>query len=369
MGQGARMDIRLNEHFDGGTLQRGRDYARRGFVVSVEALADGALAARVSNGRGTTYQQRIGLGRGLVDGICSCPVGHNCKHVVAALTIWMEQQGDRPRLATPVQGWLGRIREAAAPAQLPEARTQAYPDNVKDRLLYVLAAPGPKLKIDIYKGRINAGGTALNKSIRRYDALHALRSAAPAKFIRPVDLELLGALAQARLWETHYSYGLPELFRPKGEDVTALIRRLCDTGRFLHDNAPDAYLTWSDTRPEPRLAWRMAADGAQRLRFEDEAGQPMDLRGMDGATLWIDTAEGRVGTLEQAVQTDVLRLVETAPEVAPYDAAALAAALPDRLADMDLPRPRKIGQTRRVAKQRFARLTLGAEGAYDGPRY
>jgi uncharacterized Zn finger protein len=44
------MDIRLNEHFDGATLQRGRDYARRGLVVSVEPLANGALRAQVSNG-------------------------------------------------------------------------------------------------------------------------------------------------------------------------------------------------------------------------------------------------------------------------------------------------------------------------------
>jgi len=48
------MDIRLSDHFDGAALQRGRDYARRGLVVSVDALGDDALAAQVSNGRGTT---------------------------------------------------------------------------------------------------------------------------------------------------------------------------------------------------------------------------------------------------------------------------------------------------------------------------
>ena len=326
------MDIRLNDHFDRATLQRGRDYALRGLVISVEPLADGALRGRVSNGRGETYQQRIGLGRGLVDGICSCPVGHNCKHVVAALTIWTEQQSKRPTLAAPVQGWLSRIKETAAPAQLPETRTENYPDNVRDRLLYVLVAPGPKVKVDIYKGRINAAGSALNKSIRRYDALHALRSAVPAKFIRPVDLELLGALAQARLWETYYSYSLPELFWAKGEDVVDLIRRLCDTGRFLHDNAADAHLSWSDRRSKPRLGWRMAGNGNQRLEFEDEAGQPLELREMDGAALWIDTAEGKIGALALALEADVLRLVEASPEVAPHEAEALAAALPATLA-------------------------------------
>ena len=363
------MDLRLTDHFDPATLQRGRDYARRGLVGSVRALGDGALEGRVSNGRGTLYQQRITLNRGRLDGICSCPVGHNCKHVAAVLTQWSERQDRHPGLAAPVRGWLNRIRETAATAHLPEARPEGYPDRVKDRLLYVLAPQGPRVRIEICKGQVNAAGTALNKAILRYDALHALRSAAPARFIRPVDLELLSALAQAQLWETHYSYGLPDLFRPRAEDAIALIRRLCGTGRFLHDTTPDARLVWSEARPEPRLGWRMAGDGSQRLGFEDAAGQPMELRGLDGATLWIDSDQGQIGALAQAVETDVLRLVGVGPEIAPHEAAALAAALPDTLAGLALPRPRTIRETRRLARQRIARLTLGAETARDGPRY
>jgi len=363
------MDIRLNEHFDGPTLERGHDYVRRGLVVSVEPLLDGAITGRVSNGSGQVYRQRITLDRGRVDGICSCPVGHNCKHVVAMLMAWAAQQRERPGLAAPVNSWLSRVRESAVARQLPEARSEDYPDSVKERLLYVLEPNGPQVKIDVCKGRINAAGTALNKSIRRYDALHALRSSAPAKFLRPVDLELLSTLAQAGLWETHHSYGLPVMFRPRGNDAIALLRRLCDTGRFLHDNAPDAQLTWSDARPEARLGWRMVADGNQRLGFEDASGGPLYLCGLDGATLWVDQRAGRIGALAQALDDEVLRLVEAAPGVAPSEAEALGAALPDTLAGLALPGPRTIRQTRRAAKACVARLTLGVETARDGPRY
>ena len=363
-----RMDIRLSHHFDGTTLQRGRDYARRGLVVSVEAGVDGPLRSTVSNGSGKTYQQRIILGHDRVDGICSCPVGRNCKHVAAALVFQDEQKKRHPGLAAPVQDWLSRVKQSAATTQLPDARTDAYPDRLKDRLLYVLLPHGPQVRVDIHKGRINAAGTGLNASIRRYDAAHVLRGSAPAKFIRPVDLELLSALAQARLWDTHDSYRLPDLLRPKGQHAVALLRRLCETGRFLHDNAPDAHLSWSDARPEPRLAWRMAVDGSQRLSFEDAAGQPLDLRGVDGATLWIDTGQGRIGALEDAMGDDVLRLVETGPSVAPNEAEFLAAALPDTIAGLPMPRPRRIRQTRRDARQRFARLILGRESARDGSR-
>ena len=363
------MDIRLSDHFDGTTLQRGRDYAHRGLVVSVEPSADGALKGTVSNGHGKRYQQQITTGRRLVDGICSCPVGYNCKHVAAALVVWGDQEQRHPGLAAPVQSWLSRVTKTTLSLQAPEQRPEDYPDKVKDRLLYVLVPHGAQVKIDIYKGQVNASGTALNKSIKRYDALHALRSAAPARFIRPVDMELLSALAQARLWDASYSYGLPDLLRPKGEEAVALIRRLCQTGRFLHDNTPDAYLSWSNARPKPRLAWRMAADGSQRLGFADASGQPLELRGLDDASLWIDTQTGRIGALEGVLGDDLLQLVKAGPEIAPHEVDALGAALPDMLAGLDLPRPRTIRQTGRAARKRFARLTLGRETARDGPRY
>ena len=363
------MDILLRDHFDAATLQRGRDYVRHGHVVMVEPLGDDTIRAQVSNGRGETYEQLISLSRRRVDGFCSCPVGHNCKHVAAALTIWAAQQGTRPRLAAPVQGWLNRVKESAHRAPMPLPRPEDYPDTVKDRLLYVLAPHGPRVTINICKGRINMAGTTLNKSIRRYEAAQALRSAAPAKFIRPEDIDLLRALAQAQLWDAPHSYGLPDLLRPRGAEAIALIRRLCDTGRFLHDTAPDAHLAWSETAPNPRLAWHMAQDGTQSLGFEDAAGQPLGLRVLDGAALWVEAAQGRIGALRQDVEENLVRLIEASPAIAPQEAAALAADLPETLGGLALPRPQVVQQTRRKARQRFARLTLGAEIARNGPRY
>lgn len=363
------MDIRLSDHFEPATLQRGQDYARRGLVISVEAVEDGALAAQVSNGRGTIYRQRIILGDSWLDGFCSCPVGHNCKHVAAVMTTWAAQPRTRPGLSAPVQGWLRRIKDSAAPAHDAEPRSEEYPDNVKDRLLYVLAPHDLRLRIDICKGRINAAGDALNRSIRRYDAAHALRSTGAAKFIRPQDLDLLSALAQAQLWDAGYGYGLPDLLRPRGQDVIALIRRLCDTGRFLHDAAPDAQLRWSEDRPTPRLAWRMTEDGRQRLGFVDAAGQLQQLRSLDGAAIWVDAAGGRIGALADALDAEMVQLVEAGPAVAPDEVEALSAALPATLAGLDLPQPRRVRQTTRAAKQRVARLTLGREAARDGARY
>lgn len=368
------MDIRFRHLFEPVTLQRGREYARRGLVSSVDRMAGGALQARVSNGRGQIYRQSIDLGNtrrgGIVDGICSCPVGYNCKHVAAALIIWSERDTRPTGLATPVQGWLSKVIERSTePRQNLLESPQDYPDTVKDRLLYVLDPSDSRVKIDIYKGRINAAGTGLNKSIRRYDALHALRSAAPAKFIRPVDLELLAALAQARLWDASYSYGLPDLLRPKGDQALDLLHRLCATGRLLYDTSPMAQLQWSKERPEARLNWHMAADGTQRLRVEDEAGAAIEIRAIEGAAIWLDQTTGQLGCLRHPVSEGALGLVRSSPVVTPKEADALRAALPDMLDGLALPRPRTTRQIRRKATHQFARLTLSEEQARDGPRH
>jgi hypothetical protein len=368
------MEIRLSDHFDPKTLARGRDYATRGLVRSVDVAGDGALEARVANEQGETYRQRITVADRVVVGDCTCPVGFNCKHVAAALTAWgAKTPAPQPGLARAAQGWLQRVEESAARARreaaIAEVRPEGYPESVKDRLLYVLAPQLGRLRIEPYKGRENAAGTGLNSSIRRYDATAALRSVAPAKFIRPVDLDLLSALAQARLWEASYSYGLPDALRPRGADAVALLRRVAATGRLMHDAVPDAALVWSEDRPAPRLAWHMAEDGHQRLGFEDAGGRPLQVMALDDAAVWIDAGAGRIGATDGAVGEEAVRLVEAAPALAPDEAETLAGALPETLDGLALPRPKAMRSRTRAPRTRAARLVLSRETARDGPGY
>lgn len=363
------MQLRLGDHFDHATLIRGEEYAQRGLVLSVSANEVGTIHSVVSNGRRDRYRQTIRFGKDSLAGDCTCPVGFNCKHVAAVLVSIAARQGTAPALAGPVLGWLTQVRERSEIPPAPPPPRDDHPATAKDRIVYVLLPQGPQAKIDVCKGRLNAAGTALNKGIRRYDVLQAMRSAAPAGFIRPVDLDLLGALAQARIWEAPYGYGLPDVLRPKGENAVGLLRRLCETGRFLHDASPDAVLGWSEARPQARLAWTMTATGGQRLGFQDASGQPIELRSLTGATLWIDRRNGLIGALDEALREDALRLVDLAPEIAPHEVKALAEALPDRLAGLSLPPPGAIRQSRRAATRRFARLVLGAETARVGERY
>jgi hypothetical protein len=54
---------------------------------------------------------------------------------------WSERAGSMPKLASPVQGWLTRVKDSARAVAAPESRPQDYAETVKDRLLYVCAGP------------------------------------------------------------------------------------------------------------------------------------------------------------------------------------------------------------------------------------
>jgi len=91
------------DQFDSGTLQRGLDYATQGRCTllqtgpkEVDASCLGSTIRR--------YRQSIQLrphgGDWRIEGRCSCPVGHNCKHVVAAL-LTLQRQAPSPTATGP----------------------------------------------------------------------------------------------------------------------------------------------------------------------------------------------------------------------------------------------------------------------------
>ncbi|SEI42765.1 non-specific serine/threonine protein kinase [Azotobacter beijerinckii] len=89
------------DQFDIGTLQRGQDYASQGRCTLLQTTPDEVDATCLGSAI-RRYRQSIQLrphaGSWRIEGRCSCPVGHNCKHVVAALLILQRQS---PPLAEP----------------------------------------------------------------------------------------------------------------------------------------------------------------------------------------------------------------------------------------------------------------------------
>ena len=79
---------------DEGSFQRGLDYAARGMVQQVATLNRGrVVVAKVAGSERGTYQTIVSLRSDPRDAVvewgarCSCPVGRDCKHAVAVLSL------------------------------------------------------------------------------------------------------------------------------------------------------------------------------------------------------------------------------------------------------------------------------------------
>lgn len=355
------MAIPLDDFFDAATLHRAQVYVQSGYVLSLTRMPDGAWQGLVSNGRGDLYHQSIFFSRDGFHGTCSCPMAQNCKHVAAVLLSSANLDQTGSTMSDTLRAWLNRVKTYTPSASAIVAQVDDYPPTVRDRLLYVLSSTDARLKIDIFKGRRHARENRLDPAIRRYDAEPLLRGNVPAQFVRPGDLKLLAWLAHEQIWTPYYRHaGRSGLLRLEREELTNLIRSLCKTGRFLQSPEPNQELTWSDECHALRFGWQMTAEGAQRLHFEDAAGRPLALYGIDGrATFWIDLARREIGMMAEPVDDDLLRLIRTGPDLQPRDLVTLAATLPETLAGLPIPRPRNVRERQRKAQTRFPRLTLG----------
>jgi len=121
--------------------QRGYNYQRQRRVLSLEWDDDNEMLYGEVRGSGrNVYEQEISFekARSSFSGTCSCPVGYNCKHVVAVLLEWIarkpQNQGphrkkQRDRLLDWQEKALQRLREEAA---------NPYPEPGQTCLLHVL---------------------------------------------------------------------------------------------------------------------------------------------------------------------------------------------------------------------------------------
>ena len=120
--------------FDPGTFGRGEDYARKGMVIGI-AHDDDRLYGEVEGSGDNCYEQTIRIKRdkrGIrFSGDCSCPMTHNCKHVVAVLLA--ELARDAVNVPAAAERWLQRL--AGVQDYLRQAEG---PLNASMGLVYVL---------------------------------------------------------------------------------------------------------------------------------------------------------------------------------------------------------------------------------------
>ncbi len=116
---------KVKELFDTVTYNRGLDYYHQGKAKSwrITRYSDRHVLDGNINGNGRIYQTKIILHHGVFDAVenhCSCPMGGNCKHVVALLLEYVAYQNQPnnptlPKAKSELESWLEVIQTLSTP--------------------------------------------------------------------------------------------------------------------------------------------------------------------------------------------------------------------------------------------------------------
>ncbi len=332
----------FGQQFDRGTLQRAMALEPERALLSMQV--DGpVLHTRVQGSSDGAYEQTIELPvdrlLGLrVQGRCTCPVGHNCKHVAAALMAFEAHQirqhknpsaaSADPRISVapragsgpgagpaPSAGaglpadaavrsphatreptgdvmpraltaWLSDMPAAPPPPAPAPAAAPAGPEAPKPPhrlLMYVLSAQGTELRLDIHLGNLRRTGEIGPHHVHSPSVADMLRNQ-PA-YLADTDLAALAALLPMALPAVTQHIVL------SGRHAAPALRALLATGRvWLVASFGDELPTppgpparWLDEPLSVSLHWQADPKGNWRAhwrgppRIDGEDGQPLAL--------------------------------------------------------------------------------------------
>ncbi|MEK7737629.1 MAG: DEAD/DEAH box helicase, partial [Pseudomonadota bacterium] len=278
-----------------------------------------------------------------VAGKCNCPVGFNCKHVMALLLTWRAEvfrhsEHDARRLAperealTPdAQAWLDSLEPAAEQAEAASGQG----------ILYLLSPADAQLKL--FRARLLKGGGYGRPEPIRPD-FHRLTWGHVPAYYQPADLPIL-RLFLALQDSLVFSFGSSLSLR--GEEGAQLLRMALRSGRlYLQDGSADPGR--HDIQPPPLraaamlscgLAWRRDGQGRQRLGLggsQDSSASSLTL--LPTWPLWyLDAERHEVGEVQLDLPLDIATQLILAPPLDELDALLVS----ERL--------RQIGAARRIS--------------------
>ncbi len=296
-------------------FSRGRDYFERGMVRSVEFETPSEMLGVVSGSGAQVYSVSAELvsdgNRFWFEGHCSCPVGFNCKHVVAVLLAaegmtWdgTGERGGRSREAVSheVRRWLDCW--PAKGGTVAEVRAAGPAAPGRDHLFYVIHRNSVgRMCISPYRAYLKQDGM-IGSNFREFDR----NSTWTRRNLTLQDAGLIGKLDFFADEGFQPSYDWPE-----GEVLIELVAEIVGTGRARAHDIHGIALSWSPPRRcEP--VWEVGASGEQRFAVRDAAGSTLTLLPFP-TPFFLDPETGESGVAEMALAPELASWLAAAPAV------------------------------------------------------
>jgi uncharacterized Zn finger protein len=327
----AELDLRLSArdvwlHFDPKTSERGFRYFEKGNVLSCGAF-DGAKSVygKVQGGGDNVYEVNLTLRPRSVgvalEGLCSCPVGHQCKHAAALAFKMLEQlkfvQTDKQELPPNAKRWLGQLKKTVRTHKQPH-KAQMSDEYIGYVLSYGRGWYGytaAHIHAVVAK-KLKRGGLGAEKTLDIFALLERKSDMLTDQDKRIIDC--FGTMYSGK------AAAMVEL--PDDASLAAVVmERLLATSRLHFDSIKNPPLVAAGEE-EVSFRWAALASGAQTVKAV-VVNRPEAKVLWSHAPWYVDQHTWECGPLSLSIPMEVAEMLMSAPPVDPAHATAFNIAL------------------------------------------
>ncbi|WP_168927427.1 DEAD/DEAH box helicase [Nitrincola alkalilacustris] len=321
-------------------FQRGERYYEQGRVILLTQKHDASrIRALVAGSGSRPYEVDLQQDEDGLYGLCSCPVGHDCKHVVATALTWLEEYGShmsREAVDEALPSWEHWL--ASMPTSVADKEPGAL-EPARHYLLYELqqSATG-RLEVSMQKGYLKKNGDW--SQLRHYSPdLYRISYDVP-EFMTPQDLSVLRLLKGSE--NPFYGYVL------EGERGALLLQQMLLTQR-LRMKSSDLWIRAGHDQP---LSWCwQEINGSSRLQPTLGEGQACQVLPVTPPFYLIEQpTEQRcvMGTLLTDIPVNQVAHLASMPAIPRSDLPRAALMLRHRFRTDQLPLPETVDEVEEV---------------------
>ena len=318
--------------------QRGARYAQHGHVKDLEIKDSGStlvLNANVVGSEAYPYHVNVIIKdiRSQINiiGTCTCPIGHNCKHVVAACIAYRRQYQLQERIQTPTDLTESWIKSLKQPTIQQSAKVETISGDDAFSLLYFLTLQNntPVTQVMRVRKLKNGGfGAATPMKIHRIIETHSRD-----QLVTELDEEIVTLLKPGQL--SYYE----ARFELKGNLGEIALDKLLKTGRFHWNNQKNGALYAGQPR-SVSFEWEEMDQGQQIV---PTINPPATRIFTIDQAFYLDLKNQECASLKTQLKPAQLVPLLNAPMIPTDKLESVSRQILLELADLNLPAPVDIG--------------------------
>ncbi len=321
---------------DASYFSRGYDYneAALSEIKNISMISEGIMQILSTTQGSKLYKQTINVyaqgGEIRILGKCSCPVGKNCKHVIASALAYLDQASEHeeketkksptPSSAEERESWLLRLRSSFLQGAQEHFETSTI-------LLYELHLDKHEknVELSLFTARqLKGGGYGKVNRARPNSLFHAHKT---PEYLRESDKETI-------LLYKVLAEGIKTTAALRGRLGALVLEAAVKTGRCYWQKGYKKALEWAEDR-SLSLGWEEEAEYAQISFGLGEKSYLVQTV----PPLYVDAKNKSIGIIETTLDAQQLELLSSSPKVFSSELEGFALELASHLPSLEIQTP------------------------------